>query len=182
MMTERPKAAVIGSGFGGLALAIRLQSGGFDTTLIEKRDKPGGRTYVYEDEGFVLDAGPTVITDPSAIEELFAVAGRSMADYLELLPVSPFYRLEWENGCRFDYVNEQDELDRQIAAKADFRTFFAEAPRLNPARTAVTGVICGVRIEQIENPLMREIRYLDKLIDELAKGRAMEKILRAQPA
>ena len=76
----------------------------------------------------------------------------------------------------------QAELERQIADKADFRAFFDQAPRLNPARTAITGVICGVRIEQIEHPLMREIRYLDKLVDELAKGRAMDKILRTVPA
>lgn len=65
-----------------------------------------------------------------------------------------------------------------LADKTDFDTFFARAPRLNPAREAITGVICGVRIEQIEDPLMREVRYLDKLIEELARGRPMEKILR----
>jgi hypothetical protein len=68
---------------------------------------------------------------------------------------------------------------QQIARKADFTTFFAQAPALNPARSLVTGTICGVRIEQIEDPLMREIRILDKLIDELARGRPMAKILRA---
>jgi hypothetical protein len=72
----------------------------------------------------------------------------------------------------------QTQLDAQLEARTDFETFFAEAPRLNPARSAIKGVICGVRIEEIEEPLMREIRYLDKLIDELAKGKAMEKILR----
>ena len=66
----------------------------------------------------------------------------------------------------------------QLADQSDFRTFFAEAPALNPARTAIKGVICGVRVEEIEDPLMREIRYLDKLIDELARGKAMDKILR----
>jgi hypothetical protein len=72
----------------------------------------------------------------------------------------------------------QGELDRHIAERTDFETFFAQAPRLNPARAEIRGVICGVRIEEIEEPLMREIRYLDKLVDELAKGRPMEKILR----
>ncbi|MGC4072222.1 MAG: DUF2200 domain-containing protein [Nibricoccus sp.] len=70
------------------------------------------------------------------------------------------------------------QLEKQLKAETDFETFFAKAPKLNPARKLVTGVICGVRIEEIEEPLMREIRYLDKLVDELAKGRAMEKILR----
>ena len=73
----------------------------------------------------------------------------------------------------------QEAFDDHLAAKTDFETLFAEAPRLHPARTGIKGVICGVRIEEIADPLMREIRYLDKLVDELAKGRAMDKILRA---
>lgn len=72
----------------------------------------------------------------------------------------------------------QEALEAQLEKQTDFETFFAQAPRLNPARTLIKGVICGVRIEEIEEPTMREIRYLDKLIDELAKGKAMEKILR----
>jgi hypothetical protein len=72
----------------------------------------------------------------------------------------------------------QGELEARLGAKTDFENFFAEAPRLNPARSSIKGVICGIRVEDIEEPLMREIRYLDKLIDELAKGKAMEKILR----
>lgn len=72
----------------------------------------------------------------------------------------------------------QGELEEQLQNKTNFETFFADAPALNPARALVKGVICGVRIEEIEEPLMREIRYLDKLIDELAKGKAMDKILR----
>lgn len=114
-MTDAKKAIVIGAGFGGLALAIRLQAAGVQTTLLEKRDKPGGRAYVYHDEGFTFDAGPTVITDPTAIEALFTLAGRSMADYVELLPVTPFYQLCWEDGSRFNYANDQAALDRQIA-------------------------------------------------------------------
>lgn len=74
----------------------------------------------------------------------------------------------------------QQELDAQLEKKTDFETFFAEAPKMNPSRKLITGVICGVRVEEIEEPLMQEIRYLDKLIDELAKGKAMEKILRTK--
>lgn len=72
----------------------------------------------------------------------------------------------------------QKGLEAQLKKQTDFETFFGKAPRLNPARKLVTGTICGVRIENIEDPLMREIRYLDKLVDELAKGKPMEKILR----
>ena len=132
-MTKR--AAVIGSGFGGLALAIRLQSAGIDVTVFEQRDKPGGRAYVWEDEGFIFDAGPTVITDPDCLKELFTVSGRKLEDYVELLPVNPFYRLVWEDGDVFDYVNDQEELDRQIAARnpADvegYRRFHAYSEEL----------------------------------------------------
>jgi phytoene desaturase len=130
-MTSSPRtAAVIGAGFGGIALAIRLQAAGTQTTLFEARDKPGGRAYVYEDQGFTFDAGPTVITDPSALEELFALGGKRMADYVELLPVTPFYRLCWEDGTHFDYANDQEALDRQIhlrspADVAGYRRFLA---------------------------------------------------------
>lgn len=70
------------------------------------------------------------------------------------------------------------QLDAQLRKQTDFETFFAEAPQLNPSRSSIKGVVCGVRVEDIKEPTMREIRYLDKLIDELAKGKAMEKILR----
>src|SRR5215469_7378896 len=128
-------AAVIGAGFGGIALAIRLQSAGIRTTLFEARDKAGGRAYVYEDDGFRFDAGPTVITDPSAVGELFALSGRRLADYVELMPISPFYRLAWEDGDTFDYVNDQAELDRQIAARspgdvAGYRRFLGYSEEL----------------------------------------------------
>lgn len=72
----------------------------------------------------------------------------------------------------------QKQLEAQLEKQTELETFFVEAPQMNPARVLITGVICGVRIEEIEEPTMREIRYLDKLIDELAKGRTMEKILR----
>lgn len=117
-MSRTKTAIVIGAGFGGLALAIRLQSAGLQTTLVEKRAKPGGRAYVYEDDGFTFDAGPTVITDPAALRELWILSGRDMADYLTLLPIDPFYQLCWEDGYRFDYVDDQDALDRQIREKS----------------------------------------------------------------
>ena len=114
---KAPRVAVIGSGFGGLAAAIRLQAAGISTVLFEARDKPGGRAYVYEDSGFVFDAGPTVITAPHALDELFAVAGRRREDYVEFLPVTPFYRLLWEDGTRFDYAGAES-MEREIARLA----------------------------------------------------------------
>ncbi len=111
-----PKSAVvIGSGFGGLALAIRLQSAGVKTTICEARDKAGGRAYYWERDGFTFDGGPTVITDPPCLKELWALTGRDMADDIELMPVSPFYRLNWPDGTNFDYTNDDPLLRSEIA-------------------------------------------------------------------
>lgn len=87
-------------------------------------------------------------------------------------------RTEVDEIIRWQTGYTQAGLEAQIAAGVDFETFYAEAPALNPARETITGVVCGVRVEAVEDPLMREIRYLDKLVDELARGKAMGKILR----
>ncbi|WP_408586160.1 phytoene desaturase [Novosphingobium sp.] len=109
------KACVIGAGFGGLALAIRLQAAGIETTVVEARDKPGGRAYFWERDGFTFDAGPTVITDPPCLRELWALKGHRMEDDVELMPVSPFYRLNWADGTNFDYSNDEAALRAEIA-------------------------------------------------------------------
>jgi phytoene desaturase len=108
-------AVVIGSGFGGLALAIRLQAAGVATTVIEARDKPGGRAYYWEKDGFTFDAGPTVITDPACLRELWALSGHDMAADVALTPVKPFYRLNWPDGTNFDYSNDEAQLRNEIA-------------------------------------------------------------------
>lgn len=115
---SKTKAAVIGGGLGGLAAAIRLQSKGFQTTIFEKRDKPGGRAYVFHDNGFTFDAGPTVITAPHCLEELFELSGRKLSDYVELMPVEPFYRLNWEDGFTFDYGSSLEGTLDQIKKKS----------------------------------------------------------------
>ncbi len=112
-MADR-QAAVIGSGFGGLAAACRLAALGVKTTLFEARDKPGGRAYVYTDQGFTFDAGPTVITAPECLQEVFTAGGKRLSDYVQLLPVSPFYRLVWPDGVQFDYVGDVTALEEQI--------------------------------------------------------------------
>ena len=109
------KSVIIGAGFGGLALAIRLQSAGVETTIIEARDRPGGRAYVWEREGFTFDAGPTVVTDPDCLAQLWRLSGRDMADDVTLLPVMPFYRLHWPDGTSFDYSNDEAQLRAEIA-------------------------------------------------------------------
>jgi phytoene desaturase len=112
------RAAVIGSGFGGLAAAIRLQHAGFDVVIFEARDKPGGRAYVYEEQGFTFDGGPTVITAPHCIEELFELCGRKLSDYVTLVPVAPFYRLAWSDGDSFDYVGSTEQMAEQIGRRS----------------------------------------------------------------
>jgi len=109
-----PRALIVGSGFGGLAAAIRLQAAGYSCALYEARDKPGGRAYVYERDGFRFDGGPTVITAPQCLEQLFEAGGRRLRDYVQLLPVTPFYRLLWEDGERFDYSGDGEQLLAQI--------------------------------------------------------------------
>lgn len=109
------RAAVIGAGFGGLALAIRLQSAGVDTTLIEARDKPGGRAYYWERDGFTFDAGPTVITAPESLAELWRLSGHDISEDVTLKPVTPFYRLSWPDGGAFDYSNDDAQLTAAIA-------------------------------------------------------------------
>ena len=135
MTSKDPKTAiVIGAGFGGLALAIRLQSAGIATTVIEARDRAGGRAYVWQKDGYTFDAGPTVITDPPCLEELWALSGQKMADDVTLAPVSPFSRLMWNDGTAFDYSND-DALEKRIAALnpddvAGYHRFLKYAERL----------------------------------------------------
>jgi phytoene desaturase len=109
------RAIVVGAGFGGLALAIRLQSAGVETIVVEARDKPGGRAYFWERDGFTFDAGPTVITDPAALHELWGLTGQDIARDVDLMPVMPFYRLNWRDGTSFDYSNDDAQLHAEIA-------------------------------------------------------------------
>jgi len=109
------KIVVIGSGFGGLSCAVRLQAAGHDVTIVEKRDKLGGRAYVYEQDGFTFDGGPTIITAPWLIDELFSAAGRDTRDYLRLVKLDPFYNIRWEDGTVFNYNDDRNNLSAQIA-------------------------------------------------------------------
>ena len=109
------RAVVIGAGIGGLGLAIRLQSAGIDTIVVEARDKPGGRAYFWEKDGFTFDAGPTVLTAPDTLKELWRLSGRDIGEDVKLVPVSPFYQLSWPDGTKFDYSNDDRQLRGELA-------------------------------------------------------------------
>lgn len=108
------KIIVIGSGFGGLAAASRLLSRGFEVDLFEKRDKLGGRAYVYEIDGFKFDGGPTVITAPFLFDEIFEAAGKKRSDYVEFVPCDPFYRIFNNEGRKFDYNGDHEFVLSEI--------------------------------------------------------------------
>jgi phytoene desaturase len=108
------KIVVIGSGFGGLSAAIRLVAKGHDVTIVEKRDRAGGRAYVTERDGFKFDNGPTIITAPWMLEELFTTCGKRMQDYLKLVKLDPFYNIRFEDGTCFNYSDDPKQLREQI--------------------------------------------------------------------
>jgi phytoene desaturase len=114
----RPHAIVIGSGFGGLAAAIRLGARGYRVTVLEQLDAPGGRACVYRQDGFTFDAGPTIVTAPFLFEELWAMCGRRFAEDIDLRPVSPFYRIRFHDGDSFDYSGDTEAMEREITRLA----------------------------------------------------------------
>ncbi len=117
---NQPHAVVIGSGFGGLAAAIRLGARGYRVTVVEKLDAPGGRAYVFRQDGFTFDAGPTIVTAPFLLEELWSLAGRRFADDIELKLMEPFYRIRFADGECFDYSGDAE------AVRAEIRRFSPE--------------------------------------------------------
>jgi phytoene desaturase len=119
---------IIGSGFGGLGAASRLLSAGHNVTIIEKRDKLGGRAYVYEQNGFKFDGGPTVITAPFMFDDIWEAAGKKRSDYVEFVPCNPFYRIYDDKGVSFDYNNDHEftlkEIDKRCPSdKAGYEKF-----------------------------------------------------------
>ena len=114
-MTVKKQALIIGSGFGGLAAAIRLQAMGMQVTLIEKRKQVGGRAYQFKEKGYTFDMGPSSITAPSIFEDLFAVANRRFSDEISLIPLDPFYRIYYHDRTYIDYNSNPDQMMAQMA-------------------------------------------------------------------
>ena len=141
-MNETKKTAVvIGSGFGGLSLAVRLQAAGVQVTLVEKREKIGGRSYQLKDAGYVFDMGPSLITAPRIIESIFEAAGRRMEDYLELMPLDPYYRIYFHDGTHLDYVGDPERMKAQMARfnQGDADRFDDFMAAVEPIHDAVIG-------------------------------------------
>lgn len=111
----RPHAVVIGSGFGGLAAAVRLGARGYRVTVLEKLDAPGGRAYVYRQDGFTFDAGPTIVTAPFLFEDLWKLCKKKLSDDVELRPVTPFYRIRFDDGVTFDYTGDAAQMRAEVA-------------------------------------------------------------------
>jgi phytoene desaturase len=125
---QAEKVIVIGSGFGGLAVAARLAARGYQVEVLEKLDKAGGRAYVFERQGFIFDGGPTVITAPFLFDEIFELAGRKREDYVEFIPLNPFYRIFDHQGRYFEYNADIDYVQSQIdqwhpADRAGYKRF-----------------------------------------------------------
>lgn len=129
------KVIVIGSGFGGLATAIRLLAKGHEVAVFERRDQPGGRAYVYEQNGFKFDGGPTVITAPFMFDDLWAVAQKRREDYFDMVPCDPYYRIFDPQGRAFNYNGDEDYILAQIdqrnpADKEGYRRFMASTKQI----------------------------------------------------
>jgi phytoene desaturase len=162
-LDPRPHAIVIGSGFGGLAAAIRLGARGYRVTVLERLDAPGGRAYVFRQDGFIFDGGPTIVTAPFLLEELWALCGRRMADDVELRPISPFYRIRFDDGDTFNYTGDADAMRREIA-------------RFNPADVAgydsfmrASEEIYRVGFEQLGDVAFNAWTDMAKLIPQLLR-------------
>ena len=112
---QRKKAVVIGAGFGGLAAAIRLSVKGYDVAIYEKLDGAGGRASVFRQDGHTFDAGPTIITAPFLLQELWALCGRRFEDDVQLVAMDPFYRIRFDDGSHFDYNGDPDHMRREVA-------------------------------------------------------------------
>jgi phytoene desaturase len=131
---SRPHAIVIGSGFGGLAAAVRLGAKGYRVTVLEKLDAPGGRAYVHRRGGHVFDAGPTIVTAPFLFEELWTLCGKRFSDDITLKPLDPFYRIRFDDGSWFDYSGDVQAMRREVARFAPqdlngYDAFFQEAEK-----------------------------------------------------
>ncbi len=165
------KIIVIGSGFGGLSAACRLQTQGHQVTILEKRDQLGGRAYVYEQDGFKFDGGPTIITAPWLIDEIFELAGRKTGDYVKLVKIDPFYNIRFPDGTVFHYNDDKKNLFNQI------RKFNLEDVEGYKRFSKDLGEIYRVGFELIDQPFT-SVWEMVKVVPEMIKLRSDRSVVK----
>ena len=164
------KIVVIGSGFAGLASAIRLQAQGHQVTIVERREKVGGRAYQLIDRGYTFDMGPSLITAPDLIDDVFASAGKRTEDYVKLVPLDPYYRIYFDDGRHFEYTGDQGQMEAEIA-------------RFNPADVeGYRRFMAGIKViydrafaDLAHQPFLRRADFV-KILPELARLNAIRSV------
>jgi len=161
----RKNAVVIGSGFGGLALAIRLQAAGLQVTLLEKREKLGGRAYQLKEKGYTFDMGPSLITAPRIIDSVFEAAGRRLRDYVDLIPLDPYYRVYFHDGTHLDYVGDAEAMKSQMRRfnEGDASRYDAFMEGVRPIFDAVIGDRLGSKPFDTLGTMLRFLPRMAKL-------------------
>ncbi|HJK96790.1 MAG TPA: NAD(P)-binding protein, partial [Polyangiaceae bacterium LLY-WYZ-14_1] len=159
------RAVVIGSGFGGLSLAIRLQAAGIETTILEKREKIGGRAYQLKDRGYTFDMGPSLITSPGIIDGVFKAAGRRFVDEVELIPLDPFYRIYFHDDTYIDYVGDTERMKAQMREfdPRDAERFDDFLKKIEPIYDAVIGDRMGSKPFDTIGSMVRFVPKVIKL-------------------
>lgn len=163
---------VIGSGFGGLASALRLQARGYEVTLLEKREKPGGRAYQLVDGGFTFDMGPSIITAPDLLEDLFGASGAKLDEYVTLEPLTPYYRIFFGDGRHYDYGGSPEAVNRELAR------FDPAAPTQYAKFMEKTADIYRRAFADLAHQPFLSVGDFVKVIPELAKLRADRSVFR----
>ncbi len=159
----RPHAVVIGSGFGGLAAAVRLGARGWRVTVLERLDQPGGRARTFRQDGFTFDAGPTIVTAPYLFEELWELCGRRLADDVELRPISPFYRARFDDDTVFEYTGDAEAMRAEVAKispgdVAGYEAFMRASQE-----------ICRVGFEQLGDVPFTTLRDMARTVPDLLR-------------
>lgn len=157
-------AVVIGSGFGGLSLAVRLQAAGLDVTLLERRPRIGGRAYQLVDGGYTFDMGPSLVTAPHIIESIFHAAGRRLSDYVDLIPLDPYYRIYFHDGSHIDYTGDAERM------KAQMRQFDArDADRYDDFMAKVRPIYDAVISDRLGSKPFDTLGTMARFIPRLVK-------------
>ncbi|MFC6790174.1 phytoene desaturase [Methylobacterium komagatae] len=159
----RPHAVVIGSGFGGLAAAVRLGARGYRVTVLERLEQPGGRARVHRRDGFTFDAGPTIVTAPFLFEELWELAGKRLSDDVTMVPMDPFYRIRFSDGATFDYSGDPERMRAEVAKfspgdVAGYERFMAHAR-----------AVCALGFEQLGHVPFGSVGAMLKIAPDLLR-------------